>query len=72
MAAPVHKGNEQTTGVLIVAGPSNRLTTKRMTQLAQSLMIAAEELALASNASPLLKSANLGTWGNLSDKTLTR
>lgn len=72
MAAPVHKGNEQTTGVLIVAGPSNRLTTKRMTQLAQSLMSAAEELALASNASPLLKSANLGTWGNLSDKTLTR
>ena len=43
-----------------------------MELLAPALLRAAEELALASNASPLLKSANLGTWGNLSDKTRSR
>jgi DNA-binding IclR family transcriptional regulator len=72
MAAPVHKGNEQTTGVIVIAGPSNRLTTKRMAELGPALLRAAEELALSSNASPLLKSANLGTWGNISEKTRTR
>ena len=72
MAAPVHKGYEQTTGIIIIAGPSNRLTAKRMTQLAPALLRATEELALSSNASPLLKSANLGTWGNLTDKKHAR
>lgn len=69
MAAPVRKGDEPTTGVIVIAGPSMRLTGKRITQFGPALLRAAGELALASDASPLLKSANVGTWGNLSEKT---
>ena len=39
-----------------------------MTQFSQGLLAAAEELAVTGNASPLLKSANVGTWGNLADR----
>ena len=68
MAAPVRKGDGPATGVIVVAGPSSRLTLKRMQQFGPALLRAAEELALSSDASPLLKSANLGTWGNLAEK----
>jgi IclR family transcriptional regulator, acetate operon repressor len=34
IAAPVRKGDGPTTGVLLIAGPSARLTLKRMQQLA--------------------------------------
>ena len=67
MAAPVKRGDEPTTGVVLIAGPSARLTPKRMMQLGPALLAAAEELALSGNASPLLKSANIGTWGNKAD-----
>lgn len=69
MAAPVRKGDEHTTGVLVIAGPTMRLSMKRMQQFGPTLVRAAEELALSSDASPLLKSANIGTWGNVSEKT---
>ena len=64
MAAPVRRAGEQTTGVLVIAGPSLRLTAKAMDQFGPALLAAAGELAVAGDASPLLKSANVGTWGN--------
>jgi len=68
MAAPVQKAGEPATGVIVVAGPSPRLTLERMQKFGPALLAAAEELSLSGNASPLLKGANVGTWGNLADK----
>lgn len=68
MAAPVRRADEPATGVLVIAGPSARLTHKRMLQFGPDLLAAADELAMSGNASPLLKSANVGTWGNVADK----
>jgi IclR family acetate operon transcriptional repressor len=68
MAAPVQRAGEPATGVVIVAGPSLRLTLKRMAQLGPQLLAAAGELAATGHASPLLKAANVGTWGNVADK----
>jgi DNA-binding IclR family transcriptional regulator len=67
MAAPVQRRGEHATGVVVIAGPSMRLTEKRMLEFGPELLRAAAELAHASGASPLLKSANLGTWGNRLD-----
>jgi DNA-binding IclR family transcriptional regulator len=67
MAAPVRRKDEKTTGVLIIAGPSARLTAKSMARLGPDLVAAANELAMSGHASPLLKAANVGTWGNRSD-----
>lgn len=64
IAAPVQRKGEPATGVLVIAGPSMRLTARRMQQFAPDLLAAAEELAVTGHASPLLKSANVGTWGN--------
>jgi IclR family transcriptional regulator, acetate operon repressor len=64
MAAPVRRPDEQAMGVIIVAGPTMRLTEKRMLQFGPQLLSTAGELALAGSASPFLKAANLGTWGN--------
>jgi IclR family acetate operon transcriptional repressor len=72
MAAPIRRGDEHTTGVIVVAGPSSRLTLKRMVQFGPDLLAAAEELAATGNASPLLKSANVGTWGNVAEKPARR
>lgn len=68
MAAPVQKKGEAATGVIVVAGPSSRLTLPRMREFGPLLKDAAAELAVTGHASPLLKSANLGTWGNAADK----
>lgn len=65
MAAPVQLDGENARGVVIIAGPSQRLTEERMLELGDILREAAGELAQAGNASPLLKSAHLGTWGNV-------
>jgi IclR family acetate operon transcriptional repressor len=70
MAAPVQRRGEHTTGVIVIAGPSVRLTETRMRQFGPDLLSSAAELALAGNASPLLKSANVGTWGNRIDGTV--
>lgn len=70
MAAPVRKGNEPTTGVIVIAGPSARLTLKRMIDFGPALLQASDELAVGGEASPLLKSANLGTWGNVVEKPI--
>lgn len=70
MAAPVRKGNEPTTGVIVIAGPSARLTLKRMIDFGPALLQASDELAVGGDASPLLKSANLGTWGNVVEKPI--
>ncbi|MET0527285.1 MAG: IclR family transcriptional regulator [Microvirga sp.] len=67
MAAPVQRRGEHATGVVVIAGPSMRLTEKRMLEFGPELLRASAELAHASGASPLLKSANLGTWGNRLD-----
>jgi DNA-binding IclR family transcriptional regulator len=68
LAAPVRRVDGPTTGVIVIAGPSSRLTAKRMVKFAPAMLAAAEELAMSGNASPLLKSANVGTWGNIGDK----
>lgn len=68
MAAPVQRVNEAATGVIIIAGPSQRLTLKRMLQFGIGLLEAAGELAQTGHGSALLKAANVGTWGNVSDK----
>lgn len=64
IAAPVQRKGEPATGVIVIAGPAMRLTAKRMQQFGPALLAAAEELAVTGHASPLLKSANVGTWGN--------
>jgi DNA-binding IclR family transcriptional regulator len=69
MAAPVQRRGERATGVVVVAGPSVRLTETRMLQFGPDLANVAVQLAQAGHASPLLKSANLGTWGNRLDGT---
>jgi IclR family acetate operon transcriptional repressor len=64
MAAPVRRPGHASTGILIVAGPSQRLTLKAMEKFGPALLRAASELAQAGEASPLLRSARVGTWGN--------
>lgn len=68
MAAPVRRQGEPTTGVIVIAGPSSRLTAQRMLKFGPALLEAAEELSVTGPASPLLKSANVGTWGNVTDQ----
>ena len=72
MAAPVQRSGEAATGVVIIAGPSLRLTMQRMLKFGPALLEAAGELAVTGPASPLLKSANVGTWGNVADKPASR
>lgn len=67
MAAPVARPKEPATGVIVIAGPSSRLTRQRMLGFGPLLQAAADELAAAGPASPLLKAANVGTWGNVSE-----
>lgn len=64
MAAPIRRPGHQSTGILVVAGPSQRLTVKAMEKFGPALLRAASELAQAGDASPLLRSARVGTWGN--------
>jgi IclR family acetate operon transcriptional repressor len=72
MAAVVQKAGELATGVVIVAGPASRLTLSRMSRFGPALMKSASELAMTGNASPLLKGANVGTWGNVTEKPKPR
>jgi hypothetical protein len=51
-----------------LAGPSARLTLERMQQLGPALVLSAGELSMSADASPLLKSANVGTSGNVAEK----
>lgn len=67
MAAPIQRIDYPATGVVVIAGPSSRLTLKRMQQFGPDLLMAAQELALSGEASPLMKAANLGTWGNTAE-----
>ena len=53
MAAPVRRADAPACGVVTLAGPSLRLTEARMTELGSALVQVADELALASAASPL-------------------
>jgi len=69
MAAPVQRHGERAIGVVVVAGPSVRLTETRMRKFGPDLLNVANELALSGQSSSLLKSANLGTWGNRIDGT---
>lgn len=71
MAAPVQRAGEPATGVIVIAGPTSRLTLKRMHDFGRALLAAADELAVTGNASPLLKSANVGTWGNVVERPST-
>ncbi|MBG9390165.1 IclR family transcriptional regulator [Caenimonas aquaedulcis] len=53
MAAPVMRRGQGAVAVITIAGPLQRLTPQRMTQLGQPLLAAAAELAVASTSSPL-------------------
>ncbi len=53
MAAPVRRKGEEAIGVITIAGPLVRLTEQRMLELKPDLLAAAQELALASSASPM-------------------
>lgn len=64
MAATVQRRGEPATGVLVIAGPSIRLTEDRMRGFGPDLLKAAGELALIGGASPLLRSTADTTWGN--------
>ena len=72
MAAPIQRTGEPATGVIVIAGPTPRLTIKRMQEFGGALLAAADELAITGNASALLKSANVGTWGNVADRPAGR
>jgi IclR family acetate operon transcriptional repressor len=54
MAAAVYGPNGDVRALLIVAGPMVRLTEKRMLELSDVLLAAAEELGRASSVSPML------------------
>lgn len=72
MAAPIQRPGEPATGILVIAGPSLRLSLQKMMKFGAPLLAAVSELAATGAASPLLKSANLGTWGNVADRPLPR
>jgi IclR family acetate operon transcriptional repressor len=72
MAAPVQRASEPATGVVVIAGPSARLTAARMQQLGPALRAAAAELAATGQASALLTSAHVGTWGNVAEREARR
>lgn len=55
MAAPVRRRDEPAIGVITVAGPMVRLTEKRMHELAPELLAVAQELGMASAASPMFQ-----------------
>jgi IclR family transcriptional regulator, acetate operon repressor len=64
MAAPVQRAGERATAIVVVAGPSQRLTAGRMSAHGAELLAAARELAETRDGSHLLRSATAGTWGN--------
>ena len=72
MSAPVQRAGKPATGAILIAGPSARLTLKRMQGFGPALLAAAAELAAVGDASPLLKSSNIGTWGNVADTVAGR
>jgi IclR family acetate operon transcriptional repressor len=57
MAAPVQRRGYPVIGVISIAGPLVRLDEMRMASLGPALLAAANELAAASNASPLFNRA---------------
>ncbi len=57
MAAPVQRKGEPAIAVITIAGPVVRLTQERMNELGPHLLKAADELAMASRASPMFMRA---------------
>jgi DNA-binding IclR family transcriptional regulator len=56
-AAPIrHPRNGEVTGAVVIAGPHIRLTEERMLELAPALLKTAQELSMATLASPGLQS----------------
>jgi DNA-binding IclR family transcriptional regulator len=58
MAAPVMRRGQGAVAVITLAGPLQRLTVQRMTELGKPLMAAAAELAVASTTSPLFAASD--------------
>lgn len=63
ISAPVRRRGEPATAMIVVAGPSGRMTDERLLEYSSDLLATTDELALIGNASPLLESRG-GTWGN--------
>ena len=59
MAAPVQLRGEAATGVVVIAGPSLRLTEQRLVEFGPALLHAAGELAMASVSSPLFTNTSV-------------
>src|SRR5690606_33527054 len=64
IAAPVRRRGEPATAMIVVAGPSTRMTDEKLLEFSTYLIATADELALLGSASPLLDSRSGGTWGN--------
>ena len=62
MAAPVRRPGQSAIGVITIAGPLMRLSELRMRELGPELLASAEELALASAASPMFSRSTHGQW----------
>lgn len=71
LAAPIQRAGMPAMGVIVIAGPSSRLTSKRMQEFGPALLAVAGELAATSDASALMKSSNAGTWGDIAETPAT-
>jgi IclR family transcriptional regulator, acetate operon repressor len=65
MGAPVQRRDEPAIGVMTVAGPLVRLTERRMKELGPDLVAAADELAIASTASPIFAKRPIAVLSDL-------
>jgi hypothetical protein len=71
LAAPIQRAGMPALGVIVIAGPSSRLTSERMQEFGPALLAVADELAATSDASALLKSSNAGTWDDIAETLAT-
>ncbi|MDM0010206.1 IclR family transcriptional regulator C-terminal domain-containing protein [Variovorax sp. J22G73] len=71
LAAPIQRAGMPALGVIVIAGPSSRLTSERMQEFGPALLAVADELAATSDASALMKSSNAATRRDITE-TLAR
>ena len=57
MAAPIVAADGTTRGIVSIYGPAIRLTKEKMQEIAETLLATSRELAMLTDASPILKNA---------------
>jgi hypothetical protein len=68
-AAPIrHPKTKEVTGTIVIAGPDIRFTEQRMLQISPALLAAAQELSLATVASPGLYGRGLRSQMSIFDE----